>query len=187
VKDVMVLRLIQENLGRRPIFFALTAGTGNRMGLDRYVLQQGISFKLFPDTVPPAAGRVNGLFNALVDVERTRTLAWDVYRYARLFDVDSLDLEPTDDNIAGNLGFVFMSLGDAYRQLGDAPQMLANYRKASHLSPNPELQRFLKQLEQMGSSIPGLPAGAADSSQRPSGRDSAKAGGGGGGRGGTRR
>src|SRR5262249_13522911 len=45
VKDAMVLRLIIENMGRRPIFFALTAGSGNRMGLDHYVLQQGINFK----------------------------------------------------------------------------------------------------------------------------------------------
>ena len=177
VKDVMVLRLVMENLGRRPIFFALTAGTGNRMGLDRYVLQQGISFKLFPDTVAPGPGRVPGLFNSLVDVERTRTLVWDVYRYSHLFERDTLELEPTDDNIAGNLGFVFMALGDAYRQLGDVPQMLANYRKAGHLSPSPELQRFLKQLEQMGSALPGLEGGAADSSKRPAARDSAKAGG----------
>jgi len=155
VKDIMVLRLIQENLGKRPIFFALTAGTGNRMGLDHYITQQGIIFKLHPDTVVKGPGQVDGLFNAVMDVERTRVLAWDVFRYARLFQADTLDLDPTDDNIAGNLAFVFMSLGDAYRQMGDVPQMIQNYQRASHLSPNPELQRFLASLQQLPT-IPGL-------------------------------
>jgi hypothetical protein len=165
VKDVMVLRIILENIGRRPIFFAMTAGTGNRMGLDKYVLQQGIHFKLFPDTVQLTAGHVPGLFNALLDVERTRVLAWDMFKYARLLERDTLVLEPTDDNIAGNLGFVFMSLGDAYRQLGDMNQMVANYKRAGHLSPNPELQRFLKQLESAGATLPGMTGGAGDSAK----------------------
>ncbi len=144
VKDIMVLRLIQENMGKRPIYFALTAGNANRMGLDGYIRQQALAFKLMPDTVTTGP---EGLFGARVDVERTRALTWSVFRYARLFDVDSLELDPTDDNIAGNLAFNFMTLGEAYRQLGDATQMIANFRKAEHLSPNPELQRYLRSLE----------------------------------------
>ena len=144
VKDIMVLRLIQENMGRRPIYFALTAGNANRMGLDGYVTQQALAFKLMPDRVTLGP---EGLFGTKVDVERTRALVWDVFKYARLFEVDSLELDPTDDNIAGNLAFNFMTLGEAYRQLGDAAQMIANFRRAEHLSPNPELQRYLHTLE----------------------------------------
>jgi hypothetical protein len=171
VKDIMVLRLIQENLGKRPIFFALTAGVGNRMGLDKYVLQQGIDFKLFPDTVPLTAERAQGPFNSLVDVPRTRTLATEMFRYAHLFERDTLTLDPTDDNIAGNLGFVFFTLGDAYRQAGDMPQMLANYRKYLHLSPDPRLAQFIRQIE--AASIPGLEGG---DTSKAAPRDPAKAG-----------
>ncbi|MFI5279420.1 MAG: DUF2723 domain-containing protein [Gemmatimonadales bacterium] len=182
VKDIMVLRLIQENLGKRPIFFALTAGVGNRMGLDKYVLQQGINFKLFADTVPEAAGRAQGPFNSLVDIERTRTLATEMFRYAHLFERDSLQLDPTDDNIAGNLGFVFFTLGDAYRQAGDMPNMLANYRKYLHLSPDPRLSQFIRQIE--AASVPGL----SPDTSKAAPRDSAKAGGrGGGARSGSKR
>ncbi|MFI5206693.1 MAG: DUF2723 domain-containing protein [Gemmatimonadales bacterium] len=176
VKDIMVLRLIQENIGKRPIFFALTAGVGNRMGLDKYVLQQGIDFKLFPDTVPQTAGRTQGPFNSLVDVERTRLLATEMFRYAHLFERDTLELDPTDDNIAGNLGFVFFTLGDSYRQAGDMQPMLANYRKYLHLSPDPRLAQFIRQIE--AASIPGV-QGPGTSKAPP--RDSAKAGGRGGG------
>ncbi len=169
VKDIMVLRLIQENLGKRPIYFAITAGTGNRQSLDRYVAQEGLAFKLHPDTVRQGPSVVPGLFNALVNVPRTHDLAWNVYRYAGLFDVDTLRLDPTDDNIAGNLAFIYMTLGDAYRQLGNMTEMQRAYSRAQHLSPNPELQAFLTQLQAMSESIPGMgtpPPGAADSTKR---------------------
>jgi hypothetical protein len=158
VKDIMVLRLIQENLGRRPIFFALTAGSASRMGLDGYITQHALAFKLHPDSVAPAPGLAAGLFGTLVDIERTRALAWDVFRYARLFEVDSLRLDPTDDNIAGNLAFAFLTLGEAYRQQENAPEMIRNYARAARLSPNPELQRYLRQLEALPQS-PAPPGG----------------------------
>jgi hypothetical protein len=176
VKDIMVLRLIQEQLGKRPIYFALTAGVGNRMGLDKYVLQEGIDFKLFPDTVVQTAGRTPGPFASLVDIERTKTLATSMFRYSHLFERDTLELDPTDDNIAGNLGFVFFTLGDAYRQAGDMPQMLANYRKYLHLSPDPRLAQFIRQFET--AALPGL-EGRDTSKAAP--RDSARSGGRGGG------
>jgi hypothetical protein len=147
IKDVMVLRLIQENLGKRPIFFALTAGTGNRMGLDRYVAQQGLAFKLFPDTIALGDRYVDlrALWGvpAAMDVERTRQLAWEVYRYARLFEVDSLRLDPTDDNIAGNLSIPYLALGLIYQQRGDLENAIANYERSNHLSPNPQVASII--------------------------------------------
>jgi len=177
VKDIMTLRLIQENFGKRPIYFALTAGQGARMGLDRFVLQQGMAFKLMPDTVREGPGVVPGIWGSLMDLGRSRTLIWDVYRYANLFRKDSLDLEPTTANIAGNLSFAFIGLGEAYRQRGQIDSMLMNYRRANHLSPGPELSAFLRQFDAV-QRAPALP-GAADST-RPSGArgapDTAKAG-----------
>ncbi len=118
VKDIMTLRLIQENLGRRPIYFALTAGGGARLGLDKFVVQQGMAFKLMSDTVQAGPNMVPGIWNSLMDLDRTRVLVWDLYRYARLFDVDSLDLEPTTANIAGNLSFPFMGSGKRTGSVG---------------------------------------------------------------------
>jgi len=92
---------------------------------------------------------VPGIWNSLMDLDRTRVLVWDLYRYARLFDVDSLDLEPTTANIAGNLSFPYLGLGEAYRQRGHVDSMLMNYRRAQHLSPTPELEAWLKQFDVM--------------------------------------
>ena len=166
VKDIMTLRLIQENFGRRPIYFALTAGQGARMGLDKYVLQQGMAFKLMPDTVQLGPDVVPGIWNSAMDLERSRYLAWDVYRYGGLFRADTLDLEPTTENIAANLSFAFLALGEAYRNRGRVDSMLMNYRRANHLAPGAELSAFIRQFEALQGALP--PPGAADTAH-PSG------------------
>jgi hypothetical protein len=97
--------------------------------------------------VRPGPGLSEGLWNAMMDVERTRHLMWNVYKYSRLFDVDSLALEPTTANIAGNLSFPFLGLGEAYRAMGRTDSMLMNFRRAEHLAPSPELTNWLRQYE----------------------------------------
>jgi hypothetical protein len=172
VKDIMTLRLIQENLGRRPIYFALTAGGGARLGLDRFVVQQGMAFKLTADTVQAGPNMVQGIWNSFMDLDRTRVLVWDLYRYARLFDVDSLELEPTTANIAGNLSFPYLGLGEAYRLRGHVDSMLMNYRRAEHLSPTPELAGWLKQFDAMQKTPVVLPG--TDTAGRQGARDTAR-------------
>jgi len=180
VKDIMTLLLIQENLGRRPIYFALTAGGGARMGLDPFVTMEGLNYKLHSDTVRLGPNVVLGeIFRTPVDIERTRHLAWDIYRYARLLDVDSLVLEPTDDGIAGNLSFVFVTLGDAYRQRGDIPGMIRNIQRAAHLAPSPAMTEYLRQLQSL-SAMPQLLGG--DTAKAQPAETAAQRRGGGGGR-----
>ena len=147
VSDVVLLRIIQENLGKRPIYFAVSAGEGARMGLDAFLAQQGLAFKLMPDTVRPGPRLLPGAWGAIVDVDRTRDLLHGTYRYARLFDVDSLRLDPTNQSPAANLYYVFLGLGGAYEGLGRRDSALASYRSAYHLVPTPQLRQYLQALE----------------------------------------
>ena len=166
VKDIMTLRLIQENLGKRPIYFALTAGGGARMGLETFITQQGLAFKLWPDSVRPSPDRVRGLWNTPMEMDRTRRLMWETYRFARLFQVDSLELDPTNENIAGNMSFPYLGLGEGYRELGHVDSMLANYRRAFHLAPSAELGNWLRQFEQ----VPANPVLLPDTARRDTAR-----------------
>ncbi|HSE44707.1 MAG TPA: DUF2723 domain-containing protein, partial [Gemmatimonadales bacterium] len=43
--DLLVMRVLQQNLGRRPIVWAMTTGR-DYQGLDSYVVQQGLGFRL---------------------------------------------------------------------------------------------------------------------------------------------
>jgi hypothetical protein len=79
---------------------------------------------------------------------------WNVYKYSRLFDVDRLALEPTTANIAGNLSFPFLGLGEAYRASGQTDSMLMNFRRAEHLAPSPELTNWLRQFDALKAAAP---------------------------------
>ncbi|MBI4502716.1 MAG: hypothetical protein HY700_16340, partial [Gemmatimonadetes bacterium] len=145
-KDVVVLRLIQENYRWRPIYFSTTAGSDSWMGLDDYLTQEAMVFRLHPVTALDRAGLEDGFLGTPLDVPRTDTLAWSIYRYADLFRADSLRLEPAGAGIASNLSVPFLSLGQAYSMRGDRERSLRNFRAAYHLSPSPELKAMIDSL-----------------------------------------
>ncbi len=84
------LAIISNSLGDRPIYFASSGNAAERLGLRDYVVRQGLAFKLnegVPD--PDADERISELPDTRflhltgrwLDVDRTRTLAWDVFIY----------------------------------------------------------------------------------------------------------
>jgi len=143
VKDVLILRLIQENWQRRSIYFALTAGSGNWVGLGDHLTQEALAFRLNPAQPPDSNRLAPGLLGVPVDVPRTDTLVTHVYRYAGLMDADTLMLDPTSANIATNLSYPFYALGQAYSFLGDQRKAIEMFRMANQLSPIPQLAGLL--------------------------------------------
>ena len=77
--DLMVLQLIKDNLGIRPIYIARTSGSYvQALGLDRYALMQGLASKISPTeiTASPDTVPVEGVGH--IDVARTQAL-WDQF------------------------------------------------------------------------------------------------------------
>jgi hypothetical protein len=164
VMNQLTLQLIHDNWEQRPIYFALTAGRGNWVGLDDYLVQEGLVFKLHVRRPPDSTALAPGIFGVPINVERSRFLIWDVYKYAGLFEADTLALDPTSDNIARNLSFAFFSLGQAYELMGDRQQSLANLRRGFHLNPMPEVAAMLR------AATESLPPIMVDSTALPEGR-----------------
>ena len=157
--DYAVIRLLQDNLGRRPIAWSLTTGA-DFYGLDRYVLQQGLVMRLLTAPVDTTRKDVDlhRVLGVPLDVPTTDRLAWETYRFARLGESSSSSLEPTARGVAGNLALPFAQLAYAYQGRGDREAALKNLERASRLSPNPALrQALLKLLAEPG----------ADSAVRP--------------------
>ena len=139
--QIAAIRIMQQNLGHRPIVWATTTGR-DFAGLGDYVIQRGLGFTLLaarPDTT--AAGVSPGAFGGIpIDEPMTRRLAWDTYRYAGLLTGPHDPLETTAASIASSLSLPFGQLAAAAEARGDTAAMVRNLERSLQLSPNPALR-----------------------------------------------
>ncbi len=78
--DIITLQLIQDNLGKRPIYLSRTTGAyGDQMGLEPYLLGQGLVRKLMPGPIERSDQVIHVSTLGWVDMERTVSLLFDVY------------------------------------------------------------------------------------------------------------
>jgi len=146
-KDFLSLRVIQQNFGRRPVAWGLTAA-GTTYGLDRFLLQRGLVIELQPAPVDTTAADYDfrRMMGAPLDVPTTERLMNETYRYARLLERPHRELETTSSGIASSLGVPYTQLAYAMEQRGDTAKMIAYLERASLLSANPAIAAALQQL-----------------------------------------
>ena len=156
--DLLVIRMLQQNLGRRPIVWSVTAGRSFG-GLGDRVAQQGLGYAILPapaDTMAPGmAGGVVGEWP--VNVALTDTLAWHTYRYARLLDGAPAVLDPSVALQAHALSYPFTVLGFVYAEKGQGARALRNLARAVQLNDDPALRSAYDQLQahQFEGTLPG--------------------------------
>ena len=158
--QIASLRIVQQNIGRRPIVWATTTGR-EFAGLGDHVIQRGLGFELVetpPDTT--AAGVSAATFGGLpVDIPTTRRLAWETYRYAGLLNGEHSSLESTAASIASSLSLPFGQLAAAAEARGDTAEMIRNLERSLQLSPNPALRAAFDAVRGSGlGAPPSLPA-----------------------------
>jgi hypothetical protein len=151
--DFVVARVIQQNLGRRPIAWSVTTGR-DFLGLDPYLVQQGLVFRVesaVPDSTAPGLDS-HRLAGPLLDVPVTDRLVWETYRYGPMLERPTSGLDVTSRSFASTLSLPAAQLAYAYQSRGDLARMVANLERAGQLSPNPAIAAALAQLraEQLG-------------------------------------
>jgi hypothetical protein len=140
-KDFLALRVIQQNFGRRPIGWGLTAA-GNVYGLDRLLVQRGLAMMLAaapPDTTSSQYD-LRRLMGAPLDIAATEQLMNETYRYARLLEGPHRELETTAKGIASTLGLPYTQLAFAMQARGDSVRLRRYLERAALLSNNPALR-----------------------------------------------
>ena len=143
--DILALSVIQQNLGRRPIVWAATAGR-TFSGLGDYVVQRGLGFELLPsrpDTASPDLD-LHRLAGVPLDIPTTERLVFDTYRYADLPSRGAEGLESTSASIAATLGLPPALLIYGYEARGGRRRMERALALALSLSPNPGLRAALQ-------------------------------------------
>jgi hypothetical protein len=149
--DILTLSVVQHNVGRRPIVWAITSGKGFG-GLGEYVVQQGLGFALRtakPDTTSPSLD-LRRLAGAPLDISTTDRLLWETYRYAGLLEGDVTKLESTSASIASTMSLPYTQLAYAYSERGQYEKMERALDRAMRLSPNPALRAALAELRVRG-------------------------------------
>jgi hypothetical protein len=149
--DILTLSVVQQNVRRRPIVWAITAGR-EFGGLGQYVVQQALGFSLRsspPDTTSPALD-TRRLAGAPLDIPTTERLVWQTYRYGGLLEGDVTKLESTSASIASTLSLPFTQLSYAYSARGQRDKMLRALERASQLTPNTGLRTALAELRIRG-------------------------------------
>jgi hypothetical protein len=146
-RDFVVLRLLQDNAGKRPIAWSMTTG-GEFYGLDRYLVQEGLVMRLQLEPVDTTRRDLDfhRILGLPMDPKATERLAWETYRYAELADQDAGPLEPTASGVANNLSLPFAQLAYWYNSSGNSEAAVRNLIRASHLSSNPAMRQALMSL-----------------------------------------
>jgi hypothetical protein len=144
VRDQILLRLIQESVGKRAVYFATSSGADFVPMFRDSIVREGLAFRLYADSVPELSRLGAGFDGFPVDIERTDALANDVYRYAGLFEADTNSLDPTERRIAANIGSMLLALGSAYDSVGDRQGALESLERADHLMPGSGIRDFIE-------------------------------------------
>jgi hypothetical protein len=140
--DVAILRILQQNLGRRPITWSVSAGR-DFLGLDPYLVQQGLVLTVMPalpDSTDPRYAPRN-LSGVLLDLPATTRMVEQVYRYAGMDSMPSRPrLDPAAEGIAANLANPIILLAVAMEARGDGAAAVRLIETALRIRPDDQLR-----------------------------------------------
>ncbi|MCE5271097.1 DUF2723 domain-containing protein [bacterium] len=138
VKDIMILDILRTNKWQKPVYFTTTVPPSNRAGLDPYLTMVGSLYKVNPVRSETLAASDSNLAplgenGICLDIEGTRHLIYDVYKYDSFFR-ESESREDADIRLVEHFAAPFAYLGSVYLQHGQAEKaMEANLRARSFM------------------------------------------------------
>ncbi len=153
-KDFLVIRVLQENFGRRPLVWALSA-SGSHFGLNHLLVQRGIGIYLDTQPADSASGRYDFLrmLQSPLDLPVTDSLANGVYRYADLLERGAEGLETTALATASTLSLPFTQMAYAAQGRGDLEAAIRYLEKSAMLSINPAIRAGVLELQRQRDSV----------------------------------
>jgi hypothetical protein len=161
--DIIVLRMIRDAWPARPIYFARSGGGYARsLGLENYVLTQGLASKVF---VPPAtANASNGLVymqgDGWFDVSRTRALWHDTFAAPASLIKEGQWIDRASASMAYLYLMTGSELSDALRSAGSVAQadsVAATTLKVAHATGLDALTRSVTQPQPLVGDSAGVP------------------------------
>jgi hypothetical protein len=130
---LFMAQIINQSLGDRPIYFASTTNSYNDLGLDGYLVRQGVAFKLNNGPIQPDPGRglipmpmteLRSVSGPYVDLPRTEKLLSEVFIHRKGFPEEwNQWVDVATQNIPYYYFLVHLTAAHAYGVKGDTVQM----------------------------------------------------------------
>ena len=140
-RDLLVLDIILANRWKRPIYFAITVNSQNRVGLDRYLKSEGLASKLIT---------ISGVD---LDIKRTAENALEKYQYRGL-DQPGVYYDDTGIKSGSHFRFVFIQLADYIRRHKNTNQGWLKNQIANVLPDLPTTdEKIVRILDEMNARI----------------------------------
>ena len=146
--DIAVLRIIQQNLGHRTIGWGVSTGR-NFLGLDQYIVQQGLVYVLNPTIADSTDTRygARGFGGVLMDLPNSMKLTDEVYRWSGLDSMATRpELDPAAEGITNDLSQPVILLALGLESRGDRASALRYLELAQRIRPDPALKSASEQL-----------------------------------------
>jgi hypothetical protein len=147
-KDLMVLSILKQNAGRRPISWSVTAVQA-LFNLGPQLVQQGLAVTMpitTPDRTRLIGGPARGPSGALFDVEATQQLMTRSWSFGALFTRDLSGLDANIRGMAATIALPYLQMGVALVARGDTTGAIAAFERALQLAPQPGIQAALDEL-----------------------------------------
>ncbi|PID27857.1 MAG: hypothetical protein CSB55_07350 [Candidatus Cloacimonadota bacterium] len=117
IKDFLVIQIIKENYGLRPIYFAVTVA--DKVGFEDHLINEGMVARLVPEKGKD-----------MVNMERTKKNAEEIYSY-RGIDDDEIYKDEAMKRLLVNYGASFQRMAYKYLQQGKYEIAAENLYKAA--------------------------------------------------------
>jgi hypothetical protein len=150
VQDLMVLRILQDNQFRRPVYFAVTVSPDNKLNLEDYMRMDGLAFKVLPVKM--------GRNHRLIDPQIMWTNLNEKFKYRNLNNPE-VYYDDNTKSLLGNYRSAFLTLTQYH-----TARYTVNYEKQKSLQTlDPETRawewqndkdRALQVLDRMNEVIP---------------------------------
>jgi len=158
-KDFLLLNIVRQNAGRRPISWSVTAAQ-KLFNLGPFLVQQGLAVTMpisAPDTTHLVGGPARGPGGAPLDLVATRRLMAESWSFGALFTGDVTRLDGNMRGMAGTIALPYAQVGIALTIRGDTVAAIEALERAVHLAPQPDIQGALDELRRGQGTLPLRP------------------------------
>ena len=136
VQDIMVLHITQNNYPKHPIQFAVTVSDDNMMGLEKYLVMEGMVYTLVEEKK-----------NKEIDAAFTSHMVDSVYRYRGLGD-PKLFVDLNTEGLLTNYSSTnFRLVMWAQERVTEIDKQLADTRKSAGATPNDSIKSLIESKE----------------------------------------